>query len=105
MNGSLPKIRQQNGFVETKRKRRAADELLQAHITMALPLGDRIIYGPVRSRRLGRSLGINLLPAGVKICNMNCAYCQYGWTRGRGRRAGDAGGWPATAAIEGAVLN
>ncbi|HVP37781.1 MAG TPA: radical SAM protein [Candidatus Saccharimonadales bacterium] len=39
-----------------------------------------ITYGPVRSRRLGRSLGINVLPPGRKVCNFNCRYCQYGWT-------------------------
>jgi wyosine [tRNA(Phe)-imidazoG37] synthetase (radical SAM superfamily) len=39
-----------------------------------------ITYGPVRSRRLGRSLGVNILPAGRKICNFDCRYCQYGWT-------------------------
>ena len=39
-----------------------------------------IVYGPVQSRRLGRSLGINLAPQGRKTCNYNCAYCQYGWT-------------------------
>ncbi len=39
-----------------------------------------IVYGPVRSRRLGRSLGINLLPIGRKVCNFDCCYCQYGWT-------------------------
>ncbi len=39
-----------------------------------------IVYGPVRSRRLGTSLGINLAPTGRKTCNYNCAYCQYGWT-------------------------
>jgi len=39
-----------------------------------------ILYGPVNSRRLGKSLGINLLPAGRKTCNFNCLYCQYGWT-------------------------
>jgi len=38
-----------------------------------------IVYGPVRSRRLGRSLGINLLPAGRKTCTFDCRYCQYGW--------------------------
>lgn len=43
------------------------------------------IYGPVQSRRLGRSLGVNLAPAGVKACNMNCVYCQYGWTKAGGR--------------------
>ena len=40
-----------------------------------------IIYGPVDSRRLGRSLGINLLPTHYKICSFNCIYCQYGWTK------------------------
>ena len=39
-----------------------------------------VVYGPVQSRRLGRSLGINLTPSGRKTCNYNCAYCQYGWT-------------------------
>ena len=52
---------------------------------MSLPPCEHIVYGPVRSRRLGRSLGINLLPDGMKVCNMNCAYCQYGWTRGAAR--------------------
>lgn len=45
-----------------------------------LPLQPGIIYGPVRSRRLGLSLGINLLPTGYKLCSFNCLYCQYGWT-------------------------
>ena len=40
-----------------------------------------IIYGPVQSRRLGDSLGINLLPAEYKLCSFNCLYCQYGWTK------------------------
>jgi wyosine [tRNA(Phe)-imidazoG37] synthetase (radical SAM superfamily) len=39
-----------------------------------------ILYGPVRSRRLGFSLGINLLPAEGKLCNFDCVYCQYGWS-------------------------
>ena len=39
-----------------------------------------LVYGPVRSRRLGTSLGVNLSPPGRKTCNFNCAYCQYGWT-------------------------
>ena len=45
-----------------------------------LPLQSGIIYGPVRSRRLGLSLGINLLPTAYKLCSFNCIYCQYGWT-------------------------
>lgn len=67
-----------------------------------LPL-ERIVYGPVRSRRLGASLGINLLPAGMKICNMDCAYCQYGWTRGAARYRGQRIGWPTSQAVEAAV--
>jgi wyosine [tRNA(Phe)-imidazoG37] synthetase (radical SAM superfamily) len=46
---------------------------------MLLALQRGITYGPVRSRRLGRSLGINVLPAGRKVCNFDCRYCQYGW--------------------------
>ena len=44
-------------------------------------LFDEIIFGPVKSRRLGVSLGINLLPTKRKICNFNCIYCECGWTR------------------------
>jgi wyosine [tRNA(Phe)-imidazoG37] synthetase (radical SAM superfamily) len=40
-----------------------------------------VIYGPVSSRRLGRSLGINLLPPNEKPCTFDCVYCQYGWTK------------------------
>ncbi|MCX6300796.1 MAG: radical SAM protein [Bacteroidia bacterium] len=47
---------------------------------MATFLFDKIIFGPVKSRRLGVSLGINLLPANRKICNFNCIYCECGWT-------------------------
>jgi wyosine [tRNA(Phe)-imidazoG37] synthetase (radical SAM superfamily) len=39
-----------------------------------------IIFGPVRSRRLGLSLGINLLPTHKKHCSFNCIYCECGWT-------------------------
>lgn len=42
-----------------------------------------IIFGPVSSRRLGSSLGINLSPAGLKICTFNCIYCECGWTCNR----------------------
>lgn len=43
-------------------------------------LFDEIIFGPVTSRRLGRSLGINLLPTNRKVCNFNCIYCECGLT-------------------------
>ncbi len=47
-------------------------------------LFDKIVFGPVKSRRLGVSLGINLLPASRKVCNFNCIYCECGWTQGTG---------------------
>jgi wyosine [tRNA(Phe)-imidazoG37] synthetase (radical SAM superfamily) len=43
-------------------------------------LFDEVIFGPVRSRRLGLSLGINLLPVHSKYCSFNCIYCECGWT-------------------------
>ena len=45
-----------------------------------LPLSTGVIYGPVRSRRLGNSLGINLSPQGRKICSFDCVYCHFGWS-------------------------
>jgi len=47
---------------------------------MLLSLKKEIIYGPVNSRRLGVSLGINVLPGARKTCTLDCVYCQYGWT-------------------------
>lgn len=41
---------------------------------------EELIYGPLLSRRLGRSLGVNLLGTGAKRCSFNCRYCQCGWT-------------------------
>lgn len=46
-----------------------------------LPLQPRIIYGPVKSKRLGRSLGINILPCDNKVCSFDCIYCHYGPTK------------------------
>lgn len=39
-----------------------------------------IVFGPIKSRRFGESLGINLLPLENKVCNFNCIYCECGWT-------------------------
>ena len=48
-------------------------------------LREETVFGPIHSRRLGRSLGINLLPTKGKICNFDCIYCECGWNRdGRG---------------------
>jgi wyosine [tRNA(Phe)-imidazoG37] synthetase (radical SAM superfamily) len=45
-----------------------------------LELQGGIIYGPINSRRLGTSLGLNIMPTGYKLCPFNCMYCHYGWT-------------------------
>ena len=39
------------------------------------------VFGPIFSRRLGSSLGINLLPQNGKICNFDCVYCECGWNK------------------------
>lgn len=39
------------------------------------------IFGPVHSRRLGISLGINLMPADGKMCNFDCVYCECGFNK------------------------
>ncbi len=41
------------------------------------------VYGPVHSRRLGISLGINLLPPDGKSCTFDCVYCECGFNRDR----------------------
>jgi wyosine [tRNA(Phe)-imidazoG37] synthetase (radical SAM superfamily) len=51
-------------------------------------LFDKIIFGPVKSRRLGVSLGINLLPRGKKVCNFNCIYCECGWSQSVDKEGG-----------------
>lgn len=48
---------------------------------MSTSLFGDIIFGPVQSRRLGLSLGVNLLPLSSKICTFNCIYCECGWNR------------------------
>jgi wyosine [tRNA(Phe)-imidazoG37] synthetase (radical SAM superfamily) len=65
-----------------------------------------VIYGPVASRRLGYSLGINLLPPSKKNCTFDCAYCQYGWTL---RAPSDSDAFPTVdqvlAAVEDAMIS
>ena len=46
---------------------------------------ETLVFGPIHSRRLGSSLGINLLPERGKLCNFDCIYCECGWNAdGRG---------------------
>ena len=48
---------------------------------------EELVFGPIHSRRLGSSLGINLLPTQGKLCNFDCVYCECGWNKdGRGDR-------------------
>ncbi len=42
-------------------------------------LYENIIFGPIHSRRLGLSLGVNLLPLHCKLCTFECVYCECGW--------------------------
>ena len=42
---------------------------------------DEIVFGPIFSRRLGSSLGVNLLPSKGKLCNFDCVYCECGWNK------------------------
>lgn len=44
-------------------------------------LREETVFGPIFSRRLGTSLGINLLPERGKICNFDCIYCECGWNK------------------------
>jgi wyosine [tRNA(Phe)-imidazoG37] synthetase (radical SAM superfamily) len=50
---------------------------------MAGNLFDRVVFGPVKSRRMGLSLGVNLMPANTKCCSFDCIYCECGWTTQR----------------------
>lgn len=45
---------------------------------MSTILFDEIVFGPLHSRRLGASLGINLLPYDGKVCSFDCIYCECG---------------------------
>ncbi len=46
-----------------------------------MPEEKKYLYGPVPSRRLGRSLGVDIVP--FKLCSLNCVYCQLGKTTGK----------------------
>src|SRR6058998_611527 len=54
-------------------------------------LWETIINGPVHSRRLGTSLGLNLLPARSKLCTFDCPYCECGFNTPQAARAR----WPS----------
>jgi wyosine [tRNA(Phe)-imidazoG37] synthetase (radical SAM superfamily) len=68
-----------------------------------MSLHAEVTYGPVHSRRLGRSLGVNVLPPMQKVCSFNCLYCQYGWTRSSRCADAAATGWPEPGEVARAV--
>jgi len=61
-------------------KSKSEKPLLCKKKRMSTFLFSEIIFGPVTSRRLGVSLGVNLLPTDYKFCTFNCVYCECGWT-------------------------
>lgn len=44
-------------------------------------LREKTVFGPIHSRRLGNSLGLNILPENGKFCNFDCIYCECGWNK------------------------
>lgn len=48
---------------------------------MSTILFNEIIFGPIKSRRLGSSLGVNLLPYDGKLCSFDCIYCECGFNK------------------------
>lgn len=48
---------------------------------MSTILFDKAVYGPIHSRRLGISLGVNLMPVDRKICSFDCIYCECGFAK------------------------
>lgn len=63
------------------------------------PMGKQVVYGPVNSRRFGRSLGIDLTPRGCVVCNFDCAYCE----AGREEDEGCAPHWPSPGEVGSAL--
>ena len=59
---------------------------------------DSTVFGPVTSRRGGRSLGINILPPGKKFCSFDCAYCMLGRTQTHSGKG--AGEWASIDLVE-----
>lgn len=58
-----------------------------------------IVYGPIRSRRLGISLGMNLMPTEQKVCTFDCVYCECGWN-GATRAEGDGARIPTRESVK-----
>jgi hypothetical protein len=82
MAGATPKPRTHDALPQLGARRVRADRGF---------LWDTIVIGPVRSRRLGVSLGLNLIPRGSKLCTFDCPYCECG----RNTDKAPGGRWPS----------
>lgn len=58
-------------------------KLMKKITTMSTVIYPSPIFGPIHSRRLGISLGINLMPSDGKICQFDCIYCECGFNKDR----------------------
>ena len=58
------------------------------------------IFGPIHSRRLGTSLGVNLMPNDGKICSFDCLYCEAGYNAQGAGKAGISTREEVRAALE-----
>ncbi len=67
---------------------------------MSVFLFDEIVFGPVNSRRLGISLGMNLMPVNKKVCSFDCIYCECGLNGQLGDKNGKI---PTRAAVKEAL--
>lgn len=68
---------------------------------MSTILFDKIVFGPIHSRRLGISLGMNLLPTDGKLCSFNCIYCECGLNENHRTRSK----LPTRAEVKEALIN
>lgn len=62
-----------------KRSNICAKKRIFSNFVNMTALYSDIIFGPIHSRRLGLSLGVNLLPTQSKLCSFDCIYCECGW--------------------------
>ncbi|HYB12640.1 MAG TPA: radical SAM protein [Myxococcota bacterium] len=95
-------------LIEAVERREELEESGWCHVLLPRPTAgvssshdfEGLVYGPVASRRLGRSLGVDLTPPGCRVCSFNCVYCEYatGLREDRGVR------WPTPGDV-GAALN
>lgn len=66
-------------------------------------LWKEIVFGPIHSRRVGNSLGINLLPTGCKVCSFDCVYCECGSRKAVDVKAAGYSSLPSTSEVKEAV--